>query len=85
MRVLTLVLDEVFDTGLAALLDAFRTAGEVAGLPPGTQTRFEVVLAGLRGPVRSSQGFGIPAGALETCGTPDLVIVPAPGHNTATA
>lgn len=80
MCVLILVLDEVFDTGLAALLDAFRTAGEVAGLLPGPQPRFEVVLAGLRGPVQSSQGFGIPAVALESCGTPDLVIVPAPGH-----
>jgi len=80
MLILVLALDHVFDTGLAALLDAFRTAGELAGLLPGPQPRFELSVAGLRGEVRTAHGFAVPAVPLADCGAPDLVIVPALGH-----
>ncbi|MBQ5940281.1 GlxA family transcriptional regulator [Massilia sp. AB1] len=76
MRIVVLALNAVFDTGLATVLDAFRTAGELAG----PHAPFELTLAGVRAEVRSAQGLGVPVVPVESCGVPDLVIVPAIGY-----
>ena len=72
MHIAVLVLDNVFDMGLATVLDALTTANELAG-----EARFEVLLVGVRPSVTSAQGFAIPVIASEDCPPPDWVIVPA--------
>ncbi|HEY5947574.1 MAG TPA: helix-turn-helix domain-containing protein [Kofleriaceae bacterium] len=71
MRVFIAVTDDVFDTGLAALLDTFETANELAG-----EARFSVSVISPRATPRTHQGFAIPATRPPTR-APDLVIVPA--------
>jgi transcriptional regulator GlxA family with amidase domain len=70
MRICVLVVDDVFDTGLASILDTFETANDLAG-----ETRFDVTLASPRRHVRSHLGFSIPVTAPPA--TSDLVMVPA--------
>lgn len=78
MRIAVLVLDGVFDTGLATFLDAFRTAGELAGMQDGPQPSFELTLVGMREQVRTAQGMLVPTVRLDACPVPDLVLLPAP-------
>lgn len=71
MRICVAVTDDVFDTGLASLLDTFEAANELAG-----EARFAVAVVSPRRTVRTHHGFAVrvvrpPARA------PDLVIVPA--------
>lgn len=80
MNVCVLVLEGVFDTGLATVLDAFTTANELAALHALAAPPFRVTLAGMRPYVRSAQGFGIPVADSAACAAPDLVIVPALGY-----
>ena len=71
MRILVAIAEDVFDTGLAALLDTFETANELAG-----EARFVVSVVSPRGGVRSHHGFAIPT-QRPPARAPDLVIVPA--------
>lgn len=71
MRIWVATADDVFDTGLASLLDTFETANELAG-----ETRFAVSVVATRGDIRSHHGFAIRA-ARPSTRAPDLVIVPA--------
>ena len=73
MRIAVLVLDDVFDTGLASVLDTFETANELAGTH---SMRHEVVVVSPRARVRTHHGLGIPLSVLPRR-APDLVIVPA--------
>jgi len=73
MRIAVLVLDDVFDTGLASVLDTFETANELAGAH---SMRHEVVVVSPRARVRTHHGLGVPLSALPRR-APDLVIVPA--------
>jgi transcriptional regulator GlxA family with amidase domain len=78
MRVNVLVLDRVFDLGLAAVLDAFQTANELIEMSGLGVRRFDVRVVGVRSSVTSALGFRVPVvdgGAR----TPDLVVVPAIG------
>lgn len=77
MRVSVLALDDVFDLGLSAVLDAFGTANELIEMGQLAVPRFEVRIAGVRKSVRSSQGFRVPVHA--PARTPDCVVVPAIG------
>ena len=80
MRVYVLVLDEVFDLGLSAVLDAFQTANEliaVAGLDVPT---FEVSIVGVHKVIKTSQGFSVPIRNIGTGRAPDCVVVPAIGY-----
>jgi len=78
MRVWVLALNDVFDTGLATILDAFGTANELAAMTDIASLRFEVSVIGLRRSVRTSQGLRVPViSPNET--TPELVVVPALG------
>src|SRR5215475_6396131 len=78
MRVNVLALDNVFDLGLSAVLDAFQTANELIGVAGLTLPRFEVKICGVRKTVKTSQGLTVP---LEASGwrVPDCVVVPAIG------
>jgi transcriptional regulator GlxA family with amidase domain len=73
MRIAVLVVDDMFDTGLAAVLDTFDTANELAG-PDGPQ--LEVSIVSPRSRVRTHHGFTVPIAALPRR-APDLVIMPA--------
>jgi len=79
MRIHVLALQGVFDTGLATVLDTFRTANELAELSALAEPRFEVRLVGVRKRVTTAQGLAVPVqppgGA-----APDWVIVPAIGY-----
>ncbi|MDQ1834114.1 GlxA family transcriptional regulator [Massilia scottii] len=80
MNICVLVLEGVFDTGLATVLDAFTTANELAALRAVAAPPFRVTLVGMRAQVTSAQGFGIPVLASAACPAPELVIVPALGY-----
>src|SRR3954470_782457 len=73
MRIAVLVLDDVFDTGLASVLDTFETANELAGAH---SMRHEVIVVSPRARVRTHHGLAIPLSVLPRR-APDLVIVPA--------
>lgn len=78
MRIDVLVLDDVFDLGLSAVLDAFQTANELIQLSELSVPRFDVTLVGVRKAIRTSQGL---RAAVQTAGaeSPDCVVVPAIG------
>jgi transcriptional regulator GlxA family with amidase domain len=78
MRVFVLALDDVFDTGLATVLDAFQTANELAELSGASTSRFDVSVVGVRRNVRTAQGLTVPVRAAEKR-APDCVVVPAIG------
>src|SRR5215813_12449278 len=78
MRVNVLVLDDVFDLGLSAVLDAFQTANELIGISGLTVPRFEVKIAGVRQAVKTAQGLTVPVNATGWR-APDCVVVPAIG------
>jgi transcriptional regulator GlxA family with amidase domain len=90
MRVAVLVLDDVFDSGLAVVLDTLETANALArtnrrsGPRRGSATgrAFEVELCGLRAQARTHQGFRVPLARADSRARPDLVIVPALGKKT---
>ena len=77
MRLAILVLDGVFDTGLAALLDAFSTANELASLQMGGSPRFDVSVVGMRRRVRTGSGMQVPVVPVGASLQPDWVVVPA--------
>jgi transcriptional regulator GlxA family with amidase domain len=77
MKIDVLSLNGVFDTGLAAVLDAFATANELAAAQGLTSTTFEVTVVGLRRQVRSNLGFTIPVSPAKGRAPPDWVVVPA--------
>jgi len=78
MKVSVLALENVFDTGLATVLDAFQTANELAGLSGLSSSPFDVTVVGVRKHVKTSQGFTVP---VRPAGqrVPDCVVVPAIG------
>ncbi|MBX3159048.1 MAG: helix-turn-helix domain-containing protein [Deltaproteobacteria bacterium] len=71
MRICVLVVDDVFDAGLALLLDTFETANELAG-----ETRFRVAVCSPCEGVRTHHGFAVPVDKAPAR-APDLAIVPA--------
>ncbi len=73
-----LVLDDVFDLGLSAVLDALQTANELIGLARLSVPRFDVRTVGLRKSVRTSHGLRVPVQAVDGR-TPDVVVIPAIG------
>jgi transcriptional regulator GlxA family with amidase domain len=79
MRIQVLALDDVFDTGLATVLDALQTANELAALSGLAATRFEVSIVGVRRAVRTSQGLTVPVEPARPRSTPDWIVVPAIG------
>ena len=78
MQISVLVLDDVFDLGLSAVLDAFQTANELIDVSGLRVPRFDVRLAGMRSRVHTSQGMEVPIRPLGQW-RPDCVVVPAIG------
>lgn len=71
MRICVATTDDVFDTGLASLLDTFETANELSG-----ETRFITTVIAPRGEVETHHGLVLRA-SKPPSRAPDLVIVPA--------
>jgi len=78
MRIHVLVLDDVFDLGLSAVLDAFQTANELAQMSGLSGERFDVKVVGVSKSVKTAQGFSVPLQAVGAK-APDCVVVPAIG------
>src|SRR5262249_25746657 len=78
MRVHVLALNDVFDLGLSAVLDAFQTANELAEMSGFSGERFEVKIVGVTRSVKTSQGLSVPIEAIGSR-APDYVVVPAIG------
>ena len=78
MQVSVLALDDVFDLGLSAVLDAFQTANELIDAAGLDVDRFDVSLVGVRRAVRTSQGLRVPVRPIGVR-RPDCVVVPAIG------
>ncbi|MDB4965422.1 MAG: Transcriptional regulator [Myxococcales bacterium] len=81
MRIQVLVLDGVFDIGLAAVLDTLATANDLAG-DGRSASRFVVERVGLRRRVQTQQGLIVPVEPAGLGRAPDLVVVPALGCKT---
>jgi hypothetical protein len=78
MRIHVLALGDVFDLGLAAVLDAFQTANELAEQTGLSVVPFDVRIVGVRRTVRTSHGLRVPVRPASRR-TPDCVVVPAIG------
>jgi transcriptional regulator GlxA family with amidase domain len=78
MRVSVLVLDDVFDLGLSAVLDVLQTANELIEMSGLSVPRFETRIVGVRKSVKTAHGLTVP---VKSPGSraPDCVIVPALG------
>lgn len=74
MKIAILALDDVFDFGLAALLDTLGTANTLAGEPV-----FEVEIVGVRRRVRTHRGLIVPTTRAHPERRPDVVLVPGLG------
>jgi transcriptional regulator GlxA family with amidase domain len=79
MKIHVLALDDVFDTGLATVLDAFGAANELAEMSGLTSPRFDIAIVGMRRTARTSHGLSVPVVPAASLPTPDWVIVPAIG------
>jgi len=82
MKIDVLVLNGVFDTGLAAVLDAFATANELGTAQGLTSTAFDVTIVGLNRQVPTNQGLKVPVSPPHGRTLPDWVVVPAIGDRT---
>jgi transcriptional regulator GlxA family with amidase domain len=78
MDIAILAVNDVFDTGLSTIIDAFATANELAEATGVTSLRFDVSIVGVRRSVKSAQGLTVPVRAVRRR-TPDCAIVPAVG------
>jgi transcriptional regulator GlxA family with amidase domain len=78
MRIDVLALNNVFDLGLSAVLDAFQTANELAEMSGSSGERFQVKIVGVTRSVKTSLGLTVPVQAIGSK-VPDCVVVPAIG------
>jgi len=78
MRIDILVLDDVFDLGLSAVLDVFQTANELIEVSGLSVARFEPRIVAVRKVVKTSQGLSVPV-RRAVARAPDCVVVPAIG------
>jgi transcriptional regulator GlxA family with amidase domain len=79
MRLHLLVLDGVFDLGLAALTDTLSTANALAGTLPDAPAPIELTRVGVRRRVRTAHGLTVPVVPAASVRRPDVVLVPALG------
>ena len=77
MRIHILALNGVFDTGLAAVLDAFGTANVLAEMTGISSLRFQTKVVGLRKTITTARGLSVPVIAAARAQTPDAVVMPA--------
>ena len=76
MRIYVLVVDQMFDTGLTAILDTLAMANEFISDREG-RVPFEVTIAGVRPSIQTRLGFKVSATLASSLSCPDLVVVPA--------
>jgi transcriptional regulator GlxA family with amidase domain len=77
MRISVLALDGLFDTGLAAILDAFKVANSLSGHMMGGTPRFDVSVVSVRKRVLTGQGLTVPVQPVTPELKPQWVLVPA--------
>ena len=77
MRIHILALNGVFDTGLAAVLDAFGTANTLAEMTGISSLRFQMKIVGLHKRIITTRGLSMPVVAAARAPTPDAVVMPA--------
>ena len=77
MHIHILALNGVFDTGLAAVLDAFDIANALAKTSGNASPRFQTKLVGLCDTVTTAQGLSVPVTSAARARTPDAVVMPA--------
>jgi transcriptional regulator GlxA family with amidase domain len=77
MRIHILALNGVFDSGLAAVLDAFGTANSLAEMTGISSLRFQMKVVGLRKSITTARGLNVPVIAAARAQTPDAVGMPA--------
>ena len=82
MRIHILTLNGVFDTGLAAVLDAFGTANALAEMTGISSLRFHIKVVGVRKKITTARGLSMPVIAAARAQTPDAVVMPAILHLT---
>jgi transcriptional regulator GlxA family with amidase domain len=80
MRIHILALNGVFDTGLAAVLDAFGTANALAEMTGISSLRFQMKVVGLHKSITTAHGLSMPVFAAVRAQTPDAVVMPAILH-----
>jgi len=80
MRIHVLALNGVFDTGFAAVLDAFGTANALAEMTGISSLRFNVKVVGLSKTITTARGLTMPVMAAARAQTPDAVVMPALMH-----
>ncbi|MBZ9796042.1 GlxA family transcriptional regulator [Mesorhizobium sp. ES1-4] len=80
MNISVLVLDGAFDTGLAAVLDVFGTANELAALLPAAPSRFVTTMVGVSDSVHTAQGLKVPVTPVGNEPAPDWLLIPALGQ-----
>jgi transcriptional regulator GlxA family with amidase domain len=80
MRIHVLALNNAFDTGLAAVLDAFCTANLLAEMTDNPSLHFEVKLVGLHKKITTARGLSVAVMPAARARTPDAVVMPALLH-----
>jgi transcriptional regulator GlxA family with amidase domain len=80
MRIHVLALNGVFDTGLAAVLDAFSIANAMTEMTDVPSPRFDVKVVGLHKRITTAHGLTVPVTAAARVHTPDAVVMPALLH-----
>ena len=76
MRISVLTINDVFDTGLSTIIDAFGTANELAEATGIASLRFELSIVVVRKSVKTARGLAVPVGPVGRR-NPDCAIVPA--------
>ncbi|MFD7624502.1 GlxA family transcriptional regulator [Streptomyces sp. NPDC059851] len=79
MRVSVLVLDGLFDSGLATVQDVLQMANELRGELPQPPPAWELTRIGSRGSVRTAAGHLIETVTAADAPPPDLLVVPGAG------
>ena len=77
MRVHILVLNGVFDLGLASLTDTLSTANQLAGLLEDMPAPIVVTLVGVRQRVSTAQGLNVPVVPVSSASAPSLRASPS--------
>jgi transcriptional regulator GlxA family with amidase domain len=77
MQIHILALNSVLDTGLAAVLDAFAFANELAEMTDISSLRFRTKVVGLCKTVTTAQGLNVPVTSAMRAQVPDVAVMPA--------
>jgi transcriptional regulator GlxA family with amidase domain len=77
MKIDVLALNGAFDTGLAAVLDAFATANELALAHGLASVTFDVSVVGARRRIRTNQGCAVRVSSAKDRPLPEWLVVPA--------